>query len=370
MKIQVNRLMLLDALKVGGAVAGKSKAIPILDCCKVSIKGGKMIVTSTDSEITIAKKVAIIKSDVEHGDFCVVPSDLTTILSTLRQEDVTLEVDDSSCALCHSRGTAKVAVLPATDFPTMASNENKTTFTMDANKLSEWLDAAKSFVAVDPLRPALTGMYLAIENGEVWSCASDSFKLYMDGYKDETMYGISVSMIIPSKMLNYASAVLGGRSSVTVLADDNNVSFVVADAKISARLVVGAYPKVRQLLPKQTPIVVEVNTDDFKGSISRMKLFADQKSKMVELSFSPDGVEMLSSDILYNKSCVDSCDVIMYDGDPIDVCTKTDSLDAILSKIDSETIAIGITNPKSPIVIYEADNKNKVLFTMPLLKAK
>ena len=368
MKIQVNRLLLLDALKVGGAVAGKCKTISILDCCKVSVKGDKMVVTSTDTEVTIAKKIDIIHSEEERVDFCVVPTDLTTILATIRQENVTLEVDDNTCTLHHARGTAKVAVLPAIDFPSASATENKCSFTMSAKKLSEWLDAAKNFVAVDPLRPALTGMYLAVEEGEVWCCASDSFKLYMDGYKNEALYGINKNIIVPAKVFGYASSILSGYNDVSVQIDDTNVAFVVSDAKISSRLVVGVYPKVRQLLPKTTPIVVEVNTEDFKDSISRMKLFADQKSKMVELSFSSDGVKMLSSDLLFNKSCEDSCDVFMYDGGPIEVCTKTDSLEAIISKINSETFSIGITNHRSPIVIHEAFNANKVLFTMPLLK--
>lgn len=368
MKIQVNRQLLLDALKVGGAVAGKCKTIPILDYCKVAVKGDKMVITSTDTEVTVAKKISIIQSDVEQGDFCVIPSDLASILSTLRQEEVTLEVENGICSLHHARGSAKVATLPAIDFPASSNEENKVSFTMNASKLSDWLNAAKSFVGIDPLRPAITGMHLAVENGEVWSCASDSFKLHMDGYKDETLYGINANMIISAKVFGYASSILSGYKNVTVQVDDNNVAFIVADAKISSRLLVGSYPKVRTILPKTTPIVAEVNTEDFKDSISRMKLFADQKSKMVELSFSPDGVKMLSSDILFNKSCEDSCDVLMYDGEPIEVYTKTDSLEAILANINSETLVIGMTAPKSPIVIYEADNRNKVLFTMPLLK--
>ena len=367
MKIQVNRLMLLDALKIGGAVAGKCKTIPILDCCKVSVKGDKMVVTSTDNEVTIAKKISIISADVERVDFCVIPSDLTTILATIRQEEVTLEIGENTCELKHARGVAKVSTLPAGDFPTPVATENKCTFTMDAHKLSNWLDASKNFVGVDPLRPALTGMYLAVENGEVWSAASDSFKMYMDGYKDETIYGINTNMIVSSKVFGYASSLLSGYNLVTVQADDNNISFAVADAKISARLVVGSYPKVKSIVPSRTPIVVEANTQDLRDSLSRIKLFADKKTKLVELSFSENGINLRSSDILTNKSCEDSCDVLMYDGDPIEVCTKTDSLEAILSNIDSETVAIGMSTYKSPIVIYEANNKNKVLLTMPLL---
>lgn len=368
MEIKVNRKTLLDALRFGGMVAGKCKTIPILDDCKVAVKGNKMVVTSTDTEITIAKKADIISCDVESGEFCIIPSDIVNVLNTLRDDEVTLEVNKNVCTLAHSRGVAKVAVLPAIDFPSTVSGETKTTFSMDATKLRSWLDAAKSFVANDPLRPALTGMYLAIENGEVWCASSDSHKLYMDGYKDIAFEGIETNVIIPNKVFGYASSILDGYASVTVQIDDSNVSFVVSDAKISARRIVGAYPKVKQILPKQNPINVEVNTADLASSISRMKLFADKVSKQVTMYFSTDGVKLTCSDLMSNKSCEDFCDVLAYDGDNIEICTKAENLEAIISKIDSETVAFGMSGATRPIVIYEANNPNKVLFTMPLAK--
>ena len=90
----------------------------------------------------------------------------------------------------------------------------------------------------------------------------------------------------------------------------------------------------------------------------------------MELSFGESEVKMTCADILFNKSCEDSCDVLMYSGEPIEVCAKTENLDFILSRIESETVMIGLSNSRSPIVIYEANNKDKVLFTMPLLKAQ
>ena len=370
MEIKVNRKTLLDALRFGGMVAGKCKTIPILDDCKVAVKGNKMVVTSTDTEITVAKKVDIVSCDVENGEFCIVPSDITNVLATLRDEEVTLEIKENVCTLVHSRGVAKVAVLPAIDFPSMSTGETKRTFSMDATKLRSWLDAAKSFVANDPLRPALTGMYMAIEGGEVWCASSDSHKLYMDGYKDISFEGNETEVIVPNKMFGYASSILDGYASVTVQIDDNNVSFVVSDAKISARKIVGAYPKVRQILPKQNPINVEVNTSDLASSISRMKLFADKVSKQVTMNFSSDGVKLTCSDLVSNKSCEDFCDVLAYDGESIDICTKTENLEVIVSRVYSETLMFGMSGPKRPIVIYEANNPNKVLFTMPLAKVK
>lgn len=370
MEITVNKKTLLDALRLGGMVAGKCKTIPILDYCKVAVKGNKMVVTSTDTEITVAKKVDIVSCDVENGEFCIVPSDITNVLATLRDEEVILDVKENGCTLIHSRGTAKVATLPAIDFPSTTSGESKTSFSMDATKLRSWLDAAKSFVANDPLRPALTGMYLAIECGEVWCASSDSHKLYMDGYKDITFEGIETSVIVPNKVFGYASSILDGYASVTVQIDDNNVSFVVSDAKISARRIVGAYPKVKQILPKQNPINVEINTADLASSISRMKLFADKVSNQVAMSFSEDGVRLTCSDLMSNKSCEDFCDVLAYDGESIEILTKAENLEAIVSRVHSETLMFSMSAINRPIVIYEADNPNKVLFTMPLAKVK
>lgn len=370
MNIKVNRKTLLDALRVGGMVAGKNKTIPILDHCKVVVKGGKMVVTSTDMEIAIAKKVDGVECDVDSMDFCIVPSNLSTILTTLRDETVTLEVNESICTLIHSRGTAKMAVLPASDFPFSPSNDTNTKFSMDASKLKEWLDASKSFVSNDPLRPALTGMYLAIENGEVWCAASDAHKLYMDKYKDISFEGLTTSMIIPNKAFGYASSILDGYASVTVTINDNTVSFILSDAKISARLVVGAYPKVKSIIPNNNPICVEVNTSDLMGSISRMKLFADKVSNQVLMSFSEDGLKLTCSDLLSNKSCEDFCDVLAYDGESIEICTKAENLEAVVSKVHSETMMFSMSEVNKAIVIYEADNPNKVLFTMPLAKVK
>lgn len=370
MNIKVNRKTLLDALRFGGMVAGKNKTIPILDYCKVAVKGSKMVVTSTDTEITIAKKVDGVECDVENAEFCIVPSDLSTILATLRDENITLEVNESVCTLIHSRGTAKMAILPAEDFPSSPSNETNTKFSMDASKLKEWLDASKSFVANDQLRQALTGMYLAIENGEVWCAASDAHKLYMDGYKDISFEGMTTSMIVPNKAFGYASSILDGYASVTVTVNDNTVSFIVSDAKISARLVVGAYPKVKLLIPKNNPISVEVNTADLMGSIARMKLFADKVSNQVVMSFSEDGLKLTCSDLMSNKSCEDFCDVLSYDGESIEICTKAENLEAVVSKVHSETMMFSMSEANKAIVIYEADNPNKILFTMPLAKVK
>lgn len=370
MEIKVNRKTILDALRFGGAVAGKNKTIPTLDYCKVAVKGGKMVVTSTDTEITIAKKVDGVECDVESMEFCIVPSDLSTILATLRDENVTLEVNESVCALIHSRGTAKMAVLPTIDFPSSPSSDTNTKFSMDASKLKEWLDASKSFVASDTLRSALTGMYLSIENGEVWCAASDAHKLYMDKYKDISFEGLTTSMIIPNKALGYASSMLDGYASVTVITNDNTVSFVVSDAKISARLVVGSYPKVKSIIPNNNPIGVEVNTADLMGSISRMKLFADKVSNQVVMSFSEDGMKLTCSDLISNKSCEDFCDVLAYDGTSIEICTKAENLEAVVSKVRSETMMFSMSDANRAIVIYEADNPNKVLLTMPLARVK
>lgn len=370
MNINVNRKTLLDALRFGGMVAGKNKTIPILDDCKVVIKGEKMVVTSTDTEITVAKKADIISCDVEGGEFCIVPSDITNVLATLRDENVTLEVNENVCTLIHSRGTARVAVLPAIDFPSSPSAESDVKFSMDATKLRSWLDGAKSFVANDPLRPALTGMYLAVGNGEVWCASSDAHKLYIDGYKDISFEGMTTSMIVPNKVFGYASSILDGYTSVTVTVNENIVSFIVDGAKISARRVVGNYPDVKRIIPKTSPIDVEVNTADLMGSISRMKLFADKVSNQVVMSFSEDGLKLTCSDLMSNKSCEDFCEVLAYDGASIEICTKAENLEAVVSKVHSETMMFCMSEANKAIVIYEANNPNKVLFTMPLAKVK
>ena len=101
-----------------------------------------------------------------------------------------------------------------------------------------------------------------------------------------------------------------------------------------------------------------------------MKLFADKVSNQVAMSFSKDGLKLTCADLMSNKSCEDFCDVISYDGESIEICTKAENLEAVVSKVHSESMMFSMSDANKAIVIYEAGNPNKVLLTMPLAKVK
>ena len=113
-----------------------------------------------------------------------------------------------------------------------------------------------------------------------------------------------------------------------------------------------------------------MNTEDLMGSIARMKLFADKVSNQVVMSFSEDGLKLTCSDLMSNKSCEDFCDVLALNGGSIEICIKVENLEAVVSNVHSKTMMFGMSDANKAIVIYEADNPNKILFTMPLASVK
>ena len=63
MKITINRKSFLDALSVGGALAGKAKSIPILEQVLIRVADNTLTVVSSNSESQVLKRISIVESE-------------------------------------------------------------------------------------------------------------------------------------------------------------------------------------------------------------------------------------------------------------------------------------------------------------------
>lgn len=365
MKITAERKTLLEAFKFGGLVAGKSRQIPIYDYCKVSVKSGKMIVTSTDGEVTVSKKVDNIECDVDSAEFCIIPVELISILSSLKDDKISMDIEETVCSILHAKGVAKMSIASAEDFPTVKKKGERVTFQLESERLYNWLNTSKSFLG--SINQALNGMYLAVEDGKAWCAASDSQKLFLDGYSSPLLDGQKIDMVVPSKMIGYSLPVIDYEDSVMVCVDETQISFIVSDAKISCQKHILKYPNVKSVIPSNNSIVAKVDTKSLMESISRVKIFADKSSNQVKLSFNSFGLTLNSQDLMQNKSCEDSCPIMEYSGEAIDIYTKISNIESVISKIDTQNTIIEMESRKRAIVIKEENNEDKLFLVMPCL---
>lgn len=369
MKFSFNRKAFIDALLVGGSMAGKSKVLPILDCIKINVRQGNSTISSYNGEVSITKKVEI-DSD-EELSLCVNKQDLDNFLRAIPDETVCVEYDSSVILIKHKKGKLSLPTFDANEFPKPNIKKDGDCIKVDSASLLSIISEANKFRSTkDGLRPIMSCINMST-NGELLEVsATDSMSLYSSSIElteehNGFVLNITDASIQPLKnMLDRCAEVtiINGETSFTVKSDDSLLSAVKMEGK---------YPNVKCVIPKyETCSRICVNVKEFEDAIKRCALNADKSSAIVTInSNTPSFLEVSANDIDYNKSALEYVDCEL-DGSFNAFSIKYANILNVLSCIKSDSVTIAVKSSTSPIIIEDKLANNNIFILMPFLNTQ
>lgn len=374
MQIVINRKKFIDDLNMGSSMAGKSKTNPIQNNTRIVIKdNGAAFIYSFDGETSVEKRTSVISSQGDC-DFCIMPKDILGVLSNIRDENVNLNLNDTSIEVEYSSGSITLPVLSSEEFILPVMTDVITG--LDIENTEEFCSAiggASAFCGSDEIRPILTGICLRIKNDTMTVAASDSHALYIEdiqvktiNYEDEA----ETETVIPNRATRPLLGMLNKNDRIKVLIGKTNVVFKGENETLSCRMIVGKYPEVKRLIPQTHNLIVEVDKENLTESIDRTLLAANATTQHLKLNIRNGGVlEINSEDLGYNKKATDSipCTVNGDLSNEFIVGVKGSLLASCLSAISSKNVTFKFIDGRKAILILDADNTNKNIILMPVM---
>lgn len=369
MKIKVETKDFISALSVGGVMAGKVKAQHILDCVKISVKNGYILISSFDNECAVTKRTSIISAD-EQAEFCVNPKDLITVLKTIRDEEIEICVAGASCDIEHSRGTLSLPVLSVEEFPIPAKDKDAKVVTVSAKRLFDIFKNAKNFTGVNEIRPVFMGGHIEIEGTNFYVAATDTRALFFDEFQIEKPVEDKIEAIVPNSAIIACLGIIGEEETVDISFGECNVVFRASDTKITCRKIIGKYPDVRAIFPKDANVEVVVDKYSLRNAIDRALLTADASAKILKISVLAENSEMgiQSEDVNFNKKCVETihCDAVSCtDGDFMIGCKGKLIFDGI-NAVESDKVNFKFSSPQKAFLVSDEECPTKKIILMPV----
>lgn len=364
MEIRIDKKNLLNALSVGGSLAGRNKVLPILDNVKVRVKGNALQVVSMDSQSAIQKKVELLSCDTD-GEFAVNASDLLKAVKTLKETEVVLvySSEENNLVIKHSKGNITLTATTTETFPSIQTIKDGAAFSLHCETLFAWLNIAKTFVANDNVRPVMDGLFLEAKDENVTVCASDGMKLFTDS--TTSINCDTVSTIIPSNVFGAIQSVINGVDACTVKIDTTHTLISVGDASICVRNIEGRYPNFRAVIPASHNIEVEVNTNDLVDSLSRTSI-CNGAAKIVRMVVLGNTMELNAEDMDFGKSAKETL-TCNLNGEGITIGFKSDAILVSLSSVSSENVLLQMTDNTHAIILKDTEAPNKICLTMPCM---
>ena len=364
MNIKVKKSLFLKGLLIGGSFAGKARALPILDCVKIKVKGDTMNFVSCDDMNAISKRINGVEST---GDvvFCVSYKSILSYVKLIGSEFIELIVGDDlkNIEVKHDKGSASFPLMNADEFPIYKPDDNGIDIEIEAALLNNWIVDAQNFVGNDELRPAMNTIYLYCSNGELGVCGSDGHYLFTDNIKSEIS---DFNFMLNNGVFKAVCEICKDSDVVKINIGEKNILFSVDGSSVLARAVEQRYPNFKSVIPANCNVSVKANRKEFMDAINRCKLGASQVTSLVKLDFNGINLEVSAQDIDFNTKTVEN--MFIESNGNVTIGFHAGKLISVLNSINTDFVIIELTDASRAGIFKEFEGaENKIILLMPMM---
>ncbi len=377
MNFTINRSAFISQLNnVLRAISSKT-TIPILTGLKMVVNEDNIVLTGSNSDITIESVINANDADndltIEDTGAIVLPARFfSDIVKKLPDKKVTIEVTSGFQADITS-GSAKFQIngQDAENFPHLPEIETNKSVTLPNDILKEVIRQTVIAVSKQESRPILAGVHMTLKDGILTAVATDSHRLAQRKVVLENIdNGIDFDVIIPGKSMEELSGMISDvHEDVQMQVTENQVLFIFGNTHFYSRLLEGNYPETSQLIPQTADTTVELEAGTFLSSIERASLLShESRNDVVKLSLKPsENLVRISGDSTDIGTVEEEVVTSALDGNDLEISFNPNYMKDALRSFGQATIKISFTSPLRPFTLVPTeDQENFVHLITPV----
>ena len=357
MKLTISSTNLLKALMdVSKAIPSKS-ALPILENFLFVLKGGVLEVTASDSEFTLRTAVEA-ESSEEDGSIAVPARHMLHLLKELPDVPVSIKtVGDSSFECSWGSGKSDLPYFPAADYPEIKTvTEDAVTVEFPAESLTEGIQSTVYATADDEIRPAMNGIFFDIAPESTTLVASDSHKLICYTTKDVKAQD-KASFILHKKPASVLRSIIGKDvENVSISFDNASALFTFGPTTMICRLIVGKYPKYRDVIPMNNSNVLQIDRQLLLNTVKRVAVCANKASNHIKLTLKEGQLEVSAQDLGFALAAYEKI-ACNYSGEELTIGFKSTFLTEILANMNCNSLVIKFADARRAALILPAEEE-------------
>ena len=377
MNFTINRSAFISQLNnVLRAISSKT-TIPILTGLKMVINEDNIVLTGSNSDITIESVINANDAEndltIEATGAIVLPARFfSDIVKKLPDKKVTIEVTSGFQADITS-GSAKFQIngQDAENFPHLPEIETNKSVTLPNDILKEVIRQTVIAVSKQESRPILAGVHMTLKDGVLTAVATDSHRLAQRKVVLENIdNNIDFDVIIPGKSMEELSGMISDvHEDVQMQVTENQVLFIFGNTHFYSRLLEGNYPETSQLIPQTADTTVELEAGTFLSSIERASLLShESRNDVVKLSLKPsESLVRISGDSPDIGTVEEKVVTSALDGNDLEISFNPNYMKDALRSFGQATIKISFTSPLRPFTLVPTeDQENFVHLITPV----
>jgi DNA polymerase-3 subunit beta len=369
MKFIVNSAYLLRQLTHINGVITTNPVVPILENFLFELDKGKLTVTASDLQTSMITELQV--ESKERGSIAVPARILLETLKNLPEQPITFSIDQAtfSVEIISDNGRYKLSGENATDFPKVPEVRNDFSAEISSDVLARAINNTIFATSNDELRPAMTGVYVNLNEKNATFVSTDGHRLVRYRRNDVKSDNGS-AIIIPRKALNLLKSTLPSENTIVTL-DFNmaNAFFRFENIRMICRLIDERFPEYENVIPTQNNIKMIIDRVALVGALKRIAIYANKTTHQVRMKITGSELQISAEDLEFSNEANErlSCD---HDGEDIEIGFNARFLLEMLSNLDSERVVFSLSAPnRAGVILPEQQDKEEdiLMLVMPVM---
>ncbi|MDQ0417876.1 DNA polymerase-3 subunit beta [Croceifilum oryzae] len=374
MKIRIAKSVLVEAVAQVSKAVSQKTTIPVLTGMKAIADQEGLLLTGSNSDITIQVRIPHVKEDqeqvfVEKKGSVVIPGKIFgEMVRKLPGEYVEWEVNERYQITIQSGSTEfQLHGFNPDEYPRLPRLSEDQVFSIPADELRSLIRQTGFSVATNEARGVLTGVLWQLENGVLTCVATDSHRLSRRLIPTPNTGQLSLdNVILPGKsMSELAKTFADDEDSVEIVVADHQLLVKNEHIEFYSRLLDGTYPDTNRVIPQCGDTELITSTRELLQSVERASLISrDGRDNVIKWTMSDDTVEVTS--VSQDIGSVTEEVKARVKGTALGISFNARYMIEALRSIDSDEIRIQFTGTMTPFIIQPADREDTLHLIVPI----
>lgn len=274
MKLECSIEKIKNALMTVDRITGKNLTLPVLGSVLWVATGKTLKLRATNLNIGIEMEVP---AKIEKEGVVAIRSDILSSLFSVLTGDqlVSFELIENNLSVKTKTNTIILKSISSEDFPTIPVIEGES-FSIPAGKFIEGVKSVYYSASMSEIKPEIGSVYIYPEEDMLVFAATDSFRLAEKKVKVKQKLNFS-GILIPFKNTTEIIKVLENiEGDIKITLQKNQISFTASNIYLTSRVIDGAFPDYKQIIPKGGTTEVVLLKQDFISSLKVSNIFSDK----------------------------------------------------------------------------------------------
>jgi DNA polymerase-3 subunit beta len=348
---------LADVLARATRAVGTRAPVEVLQGILCEVQGNRLRVTGSDLEMTVHTSLEV--ETLEEGR-AVIPARLAAeAVRKLPPGAVTIRTDEGEVEITGNGPSFRLRQLAVDDFPRLDVEPGGDGIQVDGEEVVRAISQVAVAASHDDARPILTGVLFEPNEGALRLVATDSYRLAVRDLPGVEPGGTG---LVPVRGLRELGRTIGA-DKIQVNVGEREASFSSERGSLTVRLIEGAFPNYRQLIPDTYTNRLTVSKAAMLDAIDRASLVAEDHIP-VRLEMSDGGVDVsvTRQEVGGTAERVEGA----YAGEKLTIAFNPRYLSDGVGAIEDDEIVVEVLDGLKPGILRGANSAEFLYLLMPV----